>query len=371
MHCSVIDPIPKRLIPVSFLLSITLCLSGLAAEGSNGVSSKIHATKTPFSFSTADISDNLVTVSCKNKSGHHTSNGYIARMDGKTYLLTRQHTLFGAEKILCKTLSGTTLRPLGIELSASRDIARLLLDVEAAGFEISDEVAMNTSICIPENSTTAGTVNKLTGKIIGIGPETVEVSTPFSPENGGAPVLNPDLTVLGISSYVTEPYQDAIKRGTQFEFEPRYFCYRIANTDWKPVNWRVYNSKCGNFFHENMVFTEQVSKIALQLNSAPMKKINTKKNQRHDLASWISLYNGTLSGRRKSDQNKQAFAGEYVNCIKKLSSLCRMRAQKTQAFLEKHELTPFLRKELQLQAETQYSIVELLNYISTYGKDYR
>ncbi len=366
MHCPIASPMLKCLLPACLLF--LSAVAGWADEGSNRASSQRH---TRFAFSMDDLSGNLATVFCENDTGRHASNGYIARMDGKTYLFTRQSTLFGAKKISFKTLSGTTLRPLGVELSASRDMARLLLDGEATGFEVSDEVSMNSPICIPETGTKAGSMNRLTGKIIGVGPETLEVSVLFDPQNSGSPVLNPELEVLGIASYVMEAYKDGITKGTQFGYKPRYLCYRMADARWKPVDWRAYNAKYGGFYHENAVFIEQAGDIALRLADAPMGEILGMQNLRRDLASWTGSFNKVAIRHDYRNRDKQAFAADYTECIKMLSKTCRTRAQKIQAFSEKRGLTPFLQQELRLQTKTLDAIVGLLNRVGAYGKDYR
>ncbi len=366
MHRPIASPMLKCLLPACLLF--LSAVAGWADEGSNRDSSQRH---TRFAFSMDDLSGSLATVFCENDTGCHTSNGYIARMDGETYLFTRQSILFGAKTISFETLSGTTLRPLGVELSASRDMARLLLDGEAAGFEVSNEVSMNSPICIPETDTKSGAMNRLTGKIIGVGPETLEVSVLFDLQNSGSPVLNPELEVLGMASYVMEVCEDGITKGTQFGYKPRHLCYRMANVRWKPVDWRAYNAKYGSFYHENTVFIEQADDIALRLADAPMGEIHGIQNLGRDLASWTGSFKRIVI--RHDDQNldKQAFAADYAGCIKKLSKTCRTRAQKTQAFSEKRGLTPFLQRELRLQTETLDAIVGLLNRVGAYGKDYR
>ena len=67
-----------------FFLLFLPTLSGWTAEESKPGSSRTRTSKAPFAFSMDDISDRLVTVSCEYNTGHLTSNGYIAHMDGET-----------------------------------------------------------------------------------------------------------------------------------------------------------------------------------------------------------------------------------------------------------------------------------------------
>ena len=85
-----------------------------------------------FDYTYSDISDRLVVI--KHELG--TGSGFIAAMDGKTYLFTNQHIILGAEKISFTTVSGEKLRPRKVKLSTTRDIARLLLSDETEGFSL-------------------------------------------------------------------------------------------------------------------------------------------------------------------------------------------------------------------------------------------
>jgi S1-C subfamily serine protease len=155
------------------------------------------AIKKEFAYSFNDIRDHLVVIEHENGTG----SGFVAKMGDHYYIFTNQHVIFGAHKISFKSVSGKQLRPKKVELSATRDMARLLLDTDE-GLAVSGNIEMDAPIALFGNSDGAGVATELYGRINGIGGELIEVSADFVSGNSGSPVLNLDQEVIGIASYV-------------------------------------------------------------------------------------------------------------------------------------------------------------------------
>ncbi len=322
-----------------------------------------------FGFSVNDIFNKLVAVSCKYGDKSYSGNGFIAVMDGKTYLFTNQQTLLGAETISFKTATGKILRPRRVELSTSRDIARLLLADGTEGFGVTADIPMDSAIGVFGNNDPDEGEVELYGKITGVGADIVEVSADFVSENSGSPVLNLDQEVIGIASYVRVSGEHGMKTGTKFENKTRHFCYRLANTRWKSVNWKKYNSKCGKFYHQNKMFTDGIIEVFINWGDTPMERINIEENPERTLVSWVKSHNEIIIG--KSNQKKRTFASEYSESLKRLSKKCSNRARQIRLFSEQPELTDFLRDELDTQSSTLEYAVKTLDRISNTAQDYR
>jgi hypothetical protein len=71
--------------------------------------------------------------------------GFIARLEGKTYIFTNSRLISGQDSLFFETLSGKPLKPLKIELALNRDIARFLID-SPLGLETAPSVILEEEV---------------------------------------------------------------------------------------------------------------------------------------------------------------------------------------------------------------------------------
>ena len=187
-----------------WMLGALLVLAGVsgpwvvhAADATESGSPREMEIKAQFEYSFNDVSDRIVLVSGMQGVG----SGFIANQDGKTYLFTNQHVLLGNNGISFRTATGRRLQPTGVELSMTRDVARMPLAEELESFEITGEAVTGTPVVVYGNSEGAGVARALYGEVIGVKRNILEVSTEFVSGNSGSPVLNPDQEVLGIVTF--------------------------------------------------------------------------------------------------------------------------------------------------------------------------
>ena len=275
--------------------------------------------KAQFSYTFNDVYDKLVIIECKGKHGSWSGSGFVAAMDGKTYLFTNQHIVLGADTISFKTAKGEVLRPRAVELSATRDIARLLLEDQDA-FAVSDNASMGAPLAVFGNSEGSGVATELFGKITGVGAELVEVSAEFVSGNSGSPVLNQDQEVIGIASYVRYSTPSRMKEGTQFENKVRRFCYRLTNVRWARVNWKKYNAEYGYTYRENEAMVETIFNVVNRLYDEPFGRV-TENHTDSTLARWSNQHNRAVNSsgsQRRTEVDKST---------KVLSHFCQQRAR--------------------------------------------
>jgi hypothetical protein len=300
---------------------------------------KLAELKAQFDYSFDDISDKLVIISCKSDSGRSAGSGFIAKMNGRTYLVTNQHVIMGAETISMKTASGERLTPKSVELSRTRDIARILIDDRDA-FTISEKFAYGIPMGVFGNSEGAGVATELYGEVTGLGTDLVEVTAEFVSGNSGSPVLDQNQNVIGIASYVKVSWIPPSKKEKDDQSEAekekaksktRRFCYRLTDLEWQRVKWKSYNNKYGKIYCNADATTTSIFNIISAMGQGS-SQIPITESMPSDLQVWVKKYNN-----RKTS---------FESNIEDLSELCLARSRQIRLFATQDKLTGFLASEL-------------------------
>lgn len=317
--------------------------------------------KEQFDYSFDDVAGNLVAVSCKSSFGRSAGSGFIAQMDGKTYLFTNQHVIMGADRITFKAADGTTLKPRSVELSASRDIARLLLEEDRDdAFPTAGHISMGVPIGVFGNSEGAGVATELYGEVTGIGADLLEVTADFVSGNSGSPVLNLDREVLGIASYVRFTTPSKMKLGTRFENQTRRFCYRLGNSEWMKVNWKKYNGEYGSAHLANEQLLSSLGAVFDHWGDSLKSVLVVDSDSSKMVCSWTKAHNNIL---RNNQSGSKRFKEEYSRSAKRLGSLCKTEAKTIRELSRERNLTDFLRNEFEQQADALEYYNDLCIYV--------
>ncbi len=308
--------------------------------------------KAQFEYSFNDISSKLVTISCESSIGRSSGSGFIATLEGKTYLFTNQHVILGTDKISFKTAAGEMLRPRSVELATSRDIARLLLADGTEGFGITGKMSIGSPIGVFGNSEGGGVATELYGKVTSVGADVVEVSADFVSGNSGSPVLDLNQEVFGIASYV-ESYSD-----DEDGSKTRRFCYRLTGNRWKSVNWKKYNTKYGKLYRDNEQLIDSIFEIANIWYDDPFIRMTADNHPESGLRKWSIEHNrvinrimrmsdqGTATPHQLENTNKR-IRQDMGDSAEALSAVCRKRARQMRMLSQQRELTDFLREEFE------------------------
>lgn len=312
--------------------------------------------KSKFSFSFNDVSAFLVIIEHDTATG----SGFIAKMDDKYYIFTNQHVILGGDNIRFKTISGKMLAPKRVELSATRDIARLLIDTED-GLEISANIEMDAPVGVFGNSDGAGVATALYGTINGVGGELVEVNADFVSGNSGSPAINTDKEVIGIASFVRFATYNSASEGTRFENSTRRFCYRLTDLQWGVVNWKEYNNKFGTLYRNSETLTYSIVDIVNYWANNPVDKITISKCPELSLESWIKSHNQIIKKLEEKRYTRAQFYIEYSKSTKSLSSICRARSRQISLFTKQEGLSGFLRDEFLQQENTLSYLAKVID----------
>lgn len=173
--------------------------------------------------------------------GRGAGSGFIARLGGVNYLFTNAHVAAGVKGAGFRTLDGTQVPVGAASIAVGHDIFRLLVAPGSQPMEIMDRVEENASIdddiVVLGNAEGAGVINTIKGKIVGLGPNLVEVDAPFVPGNSGSPIIHlKSGKVIGVATYLTVKKYDPATRQEMREPRVRRFGYRLDSVKtWQPV----------------------------------------------------------------------------------------------------------------------------------------
>lgn len=327
--------------------------------------------KAEFPYTFNDIAHQIVTVSCTSPRGRSSGSGFIAKMDGKTYLFTNQHVIMGADKISFKSATGKQIKPRGVQLSANRDIARLPL-AENDGLEVTSTMTKDAPIAVFGNSEGGGVATELFGKVRAISSDKVEVTADFVSGNSGSPILNLDKQVIGIATYVT--YSTTNKDGKE-QSNTRRFCYRLTGDRWGTVKWNQYNEKYGKLYRSHEALIDSIYDMANIWYGNPFSRMSAGDHKDAGLRKWSDDHNSMIKRIERTmnkpltqhqlDNTNQQICKDMSDSANALCKVCNDRARQMRFLATQKDLTTFLRDEF-------HSLAKRMDFaagtIDRYGK---
>jgi len=185
---------------------------------------------------------NLVFVTTADGAG----SGFIASYGTGTFLITNAHVAAAAKGAMFKTLDNTQVQIGAPAVAVGHDIFRMALPQAGTPLQVMTGVDQNATIgddvVVLGNSEGAGVINTITGKIVGVGPNLVEVDAPFQPGNSGSPIIHLKTgKVIGVATYHTIRRYDSVTQQAVKDPIVRRFGYRLDTVKiWQPVNWQAF-----------------------------------------------------------------------------------------------------------------------------------
>ena len=167
--------------------------------------------------------------------------GFFCRSDGKVYLYTAAHVLSGNARLQVKLRSGAVVRKFGVlEAAEGADLVRLPLEEEVPQvLEIAPEAGsakVGDAVFASGNAGGGGTVGFEPGKIMGVGPESIEIDAQVIQGNSGGPILDAaSRRALGVVTHLTAERKDLWAKETRFSGVRRFGCRLDRRWEWKQV----------------------------------------------------------------------------------------------------------------------------------------
>ena len=189
-----------------------------------------------------DYRDSLVFVSGSEGAG----SGFIARMNGGNFLVTNVHVAAELHDPEFRTLDDVVVRGGAPSMGIGEDIFCMAMPPGGKPFEVMQDVNTHAGVGDPivvlGNAGGQGVVNDITGKIVGIGPNLVEIDAPIVPGNSGSPIIDLKTgTVVAVATYLIVNRFDFATFQILKKPVVRRFGYRLDSIKaWQPVNWPVF-----------------------------------------------------------------------------------------------------------------------------------
>lgn len=245
--------------------------------------------------------DAFVLVKGVNGSG----SGFVCREGDKTWLFSNIHVISEIKQPTLTRLDGVTLAVGATEVAAGPDIARMVLSKppEHPLEMITDfdaNVRIDDEVMVLGNSGGGGVVTSLKGKIVGIGPDRIEVSAEFIPGNSGSPIVHLKTgKVIGIATYLTRRYEQA---GV---VTVRRFGYRLDKVPrWEPVNWNEIYAEADQLESISTLTGDVFDFLdALRNGKSPNFATDTLRRAAQDWAARVSSQHVSDSDRRSATQS--------------------------------------------------------------------
>ncbi len=176
--------------------------------------------------------------------------GFMVKTPDGPVVVTNIHVIANNPNLKVTTNTGGLVTVTGMKGASDRDLA--MLSIKDSGYsyldfdqDISHTVLPGDDVITPGNSQGGEVMLNTTGKVLGIGPERIEIDNPIYHGNSGGPVFHPKSgKVLGVvtEAEAVDTTDDLDKasfesRNSAIKSKMRYFALRLDTvSEWVPID---------------------------------------------------------------------------------------------------------------------------------------
>jgi hypothetical protein len=174
--------------------------------------------------------------------------GAVVKFRGNPLILTNAHVLSGNSRVEFRLLNNRTLRTGTFGVARNVDLAVFTQEGLADGLEIlenaDEHAAVGDDIVVLGNSLGRAVATELPGKIVGIGPELIEIDAKFVSGNSGSPVIHRKTgKVIAIATFATLQEADPLVDDSPFK-DVRRFAVRLDTvSQWEYPTWEKFTQE--------------------------------------------------------------------------------------------------------------------------------
>ena len=261
--------------------------------------------------------DSLVFVDGENGKG----SGFICNIQSHKLLVTNAHVLAGIRAPSFRMLDGSTIKVGQAAVAVDHDVAVLAVPEGLKAIDamqtVDTTVAVGDRVVVLGNAEGAGVAQPLVGKIVGLGPNLVEVDAEFVPGNSGSPIIHEASgKVIGVATYLIRR-KFAEDGSKSVHNEVRRFGYRLDSIkQWEPIVWPSFYAQATQVSH----IQDLTADLVHFLEDAASGKFHPEQHQnpviKPRIESWLQVRN------RKGVSAKDAQAAD-ANLLSYLKVACR------------------------------------------------
>lgn len=299
--------------------------------------------------------NSLVFVTGSNGAG----SGFFAKYATGNFLFTNAHVAAGVKGATFKTLDGTEVKVGAASSAVGHDVFLMAATTNGEPFEIMKDVDQNTTIgddvVVLGNAEGAGVINTITGKIVGIGPQLVEVDAPFQPGNSGSPIVHlKSGKVIGLATYAVIHKYDPLTKQPIKDPVIRRFGYRLDSIkSWQPANWQTFFAQAAEM--------ESIEQLTTDLANFLNDLASTKKGIHPALHSNPAIKNRLDAWL--ADRTKRLSPRDAATANESLISYLKIACQTDIAAARQHITYDYFQRALANQQKEREEIVGVFNQI--------
>lgn len=340
-------------------------IASILATGRVGAQEDFMTTGAPEDFMTSfdSLKNSLVRISGDRPIG----SGFIGQLEGRQYIFSNASVISGHNKLSFQNLEGKAVIPKKIELSASRDLVRFLVEGERA-FNLNLEIIPDEVISVLDYSKKE--IITHSGVITGSSTHMIEINAEFKQESSGSPLLDSRLDCRGVANHLI--YYKA--EGPDWVGTPRNFAYKLDGADWYTAKWHAYNKTYGKNLRDVDHFRTVVYSIAQLWVKRPKDEIELTERANFEFERWVKEYNGMISDLTKShsrgsmseanEKIQKRFQGSCAELIK----ICNDKAEFLGFLCNDKKITPYLRIQFKWRS---LELKKFCRFIAQHAKNHR
>jgi len=232
-------------------------------------------------------------------------------------VVTNTHVLAPGPATSFKTIDGTPVQ-VGAPSAAVSHVSSASPAPNTGDnpLEVMEQVDVNTSIgdgvVILGNGGGAGVVKPIQGKLVGVGPNLVEIDAQFQQADSGSPIVHLKTgKVIGVAAYLTIRKYDSATKEPVKDPVIRRFGFRLDSaTIWQPVKWDTFyaqSTELGAIEKLTQDFGVFIKDLAK--NGTITRYLHTNPAIKNRIDQWIDAKSKRLSPRDSevADQSLLSF----------------------------------------------------------------
>ena len=260
-----------------------------------------------------DSSASLVFI----EGGGGSGSGFVCRTKDGVFLFTNQHVVAEMPSMKATRLDNTSV-PAGAPAAAvGHDLMRFATKDVPNPFVATDnldaDARIGDEVAVLGNSEGSRVIAPLAGRLLGIGPDRIEVSAEFVPGNSGSPIIHVKTgKVIGIATYL-ETRRFGQLADTKVG-KVRRFGYRLDSVkQWQAVAWPAYQAE-----HTDLAKIEALTKDLAHLidDMANDGNIDPRKHNNPVLARPLGDLDRAMTQRNLSAPDRQRAMQEFLATLR-------------------------------------------------------